>query len=294
MSAVKILVAGNSGQVARSLAALSGERYDFVTLGRPELDLADAATLEAAVREHAPAAIVNAAAYTAVDKAESEPDAAFAINRDGAGALAAVAARHGLPIIHISTDYVFAGDKAGAYVESDPVGPQGVYGQSKLEGERAVADANPAHVILRTAWVYSPYGNNFLKTMLRFGADRDRMRVVADQKGTPTYAPDIAAGIAAVLDKALAQPEGSDWRGVFNMVSEGDTDWASFAEAIFAESQARGGPHAEVDRITTADYPTPASRPANSRLDTARFRQVFGHALPAWEDGVGRCIDALK
>lgn len=288
-----VLVAGNSGQVARSLAALDMADFRFVAVGRPELDLADRGSIERAVAAHRPAAVVNAAAYTAVDKAEGEPEAAFAINRDGSGALARIAARHGLPIVHISTDYVFPGDKDGPYEEADATGPLGVYGRSKLEGEAAVAEANPAHVVLRTAWVYSPYGANFLKTMLRLAGDRDTVRVVADQRGTPTYAPDIAAGIAAVLRTILADPAGLGWRGTFHMVAEGETTWAGFAEAIFRRSAERGGPSARVEPITTADYPTPAKRPANSRLATARFRETFRHTLPDWQTGVGECFDAL-
>lgn len=286
----RILVAGRSGQVARSLDALQSTPFEFVTLGRPDLDLGDAATIERAVLAVRPAAIVNAAAYTAVDKAENEPDLAFAINRDGAGLLAAAAARHGLPIIHLSTDYVFAGDKAEPYVETDAVGPQGIYGRSKLEGELAVAAANPAHVILRTAWVFSPYGGNFLKTMLRLAATRDTVRVVADQHGTPTYAPDIAEAIAVVLARALAEPTAEDWRGVFHMVAEGETNWAGFAEAIFERSRAGGGADARVESISTAEYPTPARRPANSRLATAKFRAAFRHALPDWHAGVAACL----
>ncbi|SJZ85573.1 dTDP-4-dehydrorhamnose reductase [Consotaella salsifontis] len=290
---MKIIVTGRDGQVARSLAALSSETIEFVTLGRPELDVTKPETLRRAIAELAPAALVNAGAYTAVDKAESDQEAAFAVNRDGAGNVAAATAEAGIPIVHISTDYVFSGTKSVPYDETDAVEPQGVYGHSKLAGERAVAAANPAHVILRTAWVYSPFGANFVKTMLRVGKERDVLRVVADQHGTPTYAPDIAAGIAAVLARVAAEPEGADWRGIFHMVAAGETSWAGFAEAIFAESARRGGPSARVEPITTADYPTPARRPANSRLATAKFQRTFDHTLPAWRDGLSRCMDAL-
>ena len=293
MSTTTILVTGRDGQVARSLAAASTPDMAFVTLGRPELDITDKASLTAAIVRLRPAALVNPAAYTAVDKAESEEDAALAVNRDGARNVAEAAAEARLPIVHISTDYVFAGDLNRPYREDDPVGPQGAYGRSKLTGEQAVAATNPAHVILRTAWVYSPYGANFLKTMLHVAADRDTLRVVDDQRGTPTYAPDIAEAIRAVVATVLRAPEARDWRGVFHMVAGGETDWAGFAEAIFAESSRRGGPSAAVERIGTADYPTPAKRPANSRLDTAKFEAVFGHRLPDWRDGVARCLAAL-
>jgi dTDP-4-dehydrorhamnose reductase len=290
---MKILVAGRSGQVAQSLAALSTSERQFITLGRPDLDICDSASIDAAIAAHQPAALINAAAYTAVDKAESEPDLAFAVNETGASNLAAAAHAAGLPIIHISTDYVFAGDTDGFYTEDDPVDPQSVYGRSKLAGERAVAAASPDHVILRTAWIFSPYGHNFLKTMLRLAADRDTVRVVADQWGSPTYAPDIAEGIAAVLDKALTSPSDPSWRGTFHMTAQGSCSWADFAEEIFRQSAEQGGPSAKVERITTAEYPTPAKRPASSRLDNARYGKVFGSALSDWKTATGVCLEQL-
>ena len=291
---MKILVAGRSGQVAQSLAAISTPERHFVTLGRPELDICDPASVAAAIHEHQPAALINAAAYTAVDRAESEPEAAFAANETGPRVLATAAREAGIPILHISTDYVFAGNKDGFYTEDDPVDPQSVYGRSKLAGERAVAEANPDHVILRTAWVFSPYGNNFVKTMLRLAADRDTVRVVADQWGSPTYAPDIAEGLAKILDQALASPADPIWRGTFHMTAAGTCTWADFAEEIFRQSAERGGPSAKVERITTAEYPTPAKRPANSQLDNGMFARAFNFTLPAWQDGTRRCLEALK
>ena len=288
-----ILVAGGSGQVAQSLAALSTPEHRFVALGRPDLDICDRASIEAAITAHRPDAVINAAAYTAVDKAEQEADLAFAVNETGAGNLASVAHQAGLPILHLSTDYVFAGNKDGSYTEDDPVDPQSVYGRSKLAGEIAVAGANPRHVILRTAWVFSPYGNNFLKTMLRLAGDRDVVRVVADQWGSPTYAPDIANGLAAVLRKALGAPSDPSWCGTFHMTGDGTCSWADFAQEIFRQSATRGGASARVEPIPTAEYPTPAKRPANSRLDNTRFNAVFGSPLPAWQDGVKRCLAAL-
>lgn len=290
---MRLLVTGRDGQVAQALLALSGSDVDVVALGRPTLDLTDRASIERAIAQHRPDVVVNAAAYTAVDKAESDEAAAFAVNAEGAGHVAAAAAAAGLPVVHISTDYVFAGDKPGPYVESDSTGPQGAYGRSKLEGERLVAEANPNHAILRTAWVYGPYGANFLKTMLRLSQTRDLLRVVADQRGTPTYAPDIAEGIVAVSRALVSAPGDASKRGVFHMVSEGETTWAGFAEAIFSRLAETGGKHVTVEPITTADYPTPAKRPANSRLDTTRFRQSFGHSLPEWTEGVSRCMAAL-
>jgi dTDP-4-dehydrorhamnose reductase len=290
--ALKLLVTGQAGQVARAMA-LAGSADVIVTcVGRPELDLTDPVSVRAAIDLHKPDIVVNPAAYTAVDKAESEVELAYSINRDGAGSVAAAAAQAGVPIVHISTDYVFSGDKAEPYLESDPTGPTGVYGASKLAGEQAVAAANPAHVVLRTAWVYAPWGHNFARTMLRLAADRDVVRVVADQQGTPTYAPDIAQAMLAVCQTIMASPDGNDWRGVFHLTNGGATNWAGFAAEVFAQSAARGGPSARVEPISTADYPTLARRPANSRLDTDRFTRTFGHRMTDWSDAVARFSSA--
>lgn len=287
---MRLLVTGFHGQVAQALRALGQPGLDVIALGRPELDITDAESVARAIRRHQPDVVVNAAAYTAVDKAEREVDAAFAVNATGAGHVAAAAAAQDLPVIHLSTDYVFPGDKPTPYVESDPTGPQSAYGRSKLAGETAVAAANPRHVILRTAWVYAPYGANFLRTMLRLANDQPALHVVADQLGTPTYAPDLADGILVVARRLC---EDGAPTGLFHMVAAGETTWAGFAEEIFRQSAALGGPSARVQPIASADYPRPARRPANSRLDTTRFRATFGHALPAWQDGVRRCLVAL-
>ncbi|WP_062211053.1 dTDP-4-dehydrorhamnose reductase [Aureimonas sp. AU12] len=291
---MRLLVTGRKGQVAQALLGLASAGLEVVALGRPVLDITDRASIDRAIAEHRPDVVVSAAAYTAVDKAESDEAAAFAANRDGAGHVAAAAAAAGLPVIHVSTDYVFSGEKPQAYLEDDATGPQGVYGRSKLAGEAAVAAANPRHAILRTAWVFGPYGNNFLKTMLRLAETRDVLKVVGDQQGTPTYAPDIAAGIVAVAERMVAGPDEAASHGVFHMVAGGETTWAGFAAEIFAHSALDGGPSALVEPITTAEYPTPARRPANSRLDTARFRRAFGHELPTWQSGVERCLAALR
>jgi dTDP-4-dehydrorhamnose reductase len=277
----------------RSLVAVADREFEVVARGRPELDITDRTSVSRAIASDKPDIVVNAAAYTAVDKAESEEAAAFAINADGAGNVAAAAREAGVPVIHLSTDYVFSGDAQRPYVEADPTGPVSAYGRSKLRGEEAVAAANPAHAILRTAWVYSPYGQNFVKTMRRLAQDRDVVRVVADQRGSPTYALDAARGILSVARVALAEPEGSRWRGVFHMTGGGETDWAGFAEAIFAELAANGEKSAKVERITTAEYPTPARRPMNSCLDNTRFTRTFAHALPDWRDGLRRCVGEL-
>lgn len=285
---MRILVTGREGQVARALAGLASPEIAVEALGRPDLDIRDQASVARAIAAFSPDVVVSAAAYTAVDKAETEEAEAFAVNEGGAANVSRAAAETGLPVIHLSTDYVFPGDASRPYREDDQTGPAGAYGRSKLAGEIAVAKNNPRHVILRTAWVFAPEGNNFPRTMLRLAGDRDTVRVVADQQGTPTYAPDIAEAILTVARVALASPDGEAWRGTFHMTGAGRTTWAGFAAAVFAASAARGGPSARVEPITTADYPTPARRPAYSVLDNSRFAATFAHALPDWEDATRR------
>ena len=296
-----VLVAGRSGQVARALVEAAPDDLRLVALGRPELDLSEPGSIASAVERLSPAAIVNAAAYTAVDRAEAEEDAATAINGRGPGLLARAAREAnggaGVPIVHLSTDYVFDGSLDRPYREDDPVAPLGAYGRSKLAGERAVAAATPDHCILRTAWVHAPYGTNFVRTMLRLAETRDELRVVGDQRGSPSYAPDLAEAILAALRHMLARPGQSDeegGRGTFHLAGAGETSWAGLAEAVFEVSARHGGPSARVAPISTADYPTPAARPANSRLDVTRFRRIFGVAPPPWRDGVERCVRALS
>ncbi|MCC0033066.1 MAG: dTDP-4-dehydrorhamnose reductase [Brucellaceae bacterium] len=282
---MRLLVTGTEGQVVRALTEQAGEAgIACMAIGRPRLDLAAGPAardaLDAAIADFGPTMLVNAAAYTAVDQAEDEPYLADAVNGEGAGMVAAAAAAAGLPVVQLSTDYVFDGTKAGPYLESDPVNPQGAYGRSKLAGEEAVRAANPHHVILRTAWVYSPFGKNFLKTMLNLAATRDELRVVADQIGNPTAAHDIAGAIIAVGRMLDADP-GFDIWGTYHFAGPEPMSWADFAAMIFAQSAARGGPSAQVAPITTAGYPTKALRPANSQLDTSRFTATFGlHPAP--------------
>ena len=291
---MRIAVTGQAGQVVRALVDLAAERgLEIVALGRPGLDLAVPATIAPALTAARPDVVVNAAAYTAVDKAEQEPGLAHAVNAVGAGAVAQAAHELGVPVIQISTDYVFNGSKASPYGEADPTGPLGTYGRSKLDGEVAVAGANPRHVILRTAWVYAPYGQNFVRTMLRLAATRPELGVVADQHGCPTAAQDIAATILGVAQRLVAEPRDGDRHGVFHMAAQGEAVWAEVAEAIFEHSASLGGPSARVKRITTADYPTPARRPENSRLDCTKLRQVYGIALPPWRDSLDRCVERL-
>ncbi len=289
---MRLAVTGKNGQVVSALQALAGPDLEIVALGRPELDLARPDTVFKALREAKPDVVVSAAAYTAVDKAESEPDIAFAVNRDGAKAVARAANDIGVPVIHISTDYVFDGTKATAYVENDPTGPASVYGRSKLEGEQAVSESTDNYAVLRTAWVYSEYGSNFVKTMLRLSESRDEINVVADQFGCPTSANDIAIAIVSIA-KILATDPSAHLRGVFHVSGTGETNWAGFAKQIFAFSSENGGKSIVVNDITTAQYPTPARRPANSRLDCCKLEEVYGIRLPEWQTSTRAVMAAL-
>ncbi|MCZ8375758.1 MAG: dTDP-4-dehydrorhamnose reductase [Beijerinckiaceae bacterium] len=288
---MRILVTGSRGQVARALAeegAASG--HAIFHLGRPELDLAAPADLDILLAASHPDVIVHAAAYTAVDRAEGEPDLAMAINGVGAGLLAAAAARLDLPLIHLSTDYVFDGTKASPYLETDPTGPLGAYGRSKLAGEQAVSARHPRHVILRTAWVYAHEGTNFVLTIRRLARERPELRVVGDQCGCPTYAADLARAILAVAGHLPDRAAGSDVFGIFHVAGSGETSWAGFARAIVTHEAAKGAPVPPVVPIPSAEYPTPARRPANSRLDCSKLNRIYGIRLPHWEDGLSRCL----
>ena len=291
---MRIAVTGTQGQVVRSLAERGAANgVEIVSFGRPEVDLSAPVALAKAIEDAQPDVVINAAAYTAVDRAESEPEAAMAVNAAGAGAVARAAARIGRPIVQISTDYVFDGRLTRPYREDDPVNPISVYGRTKLAGEYAVAAANPRHVIVRTAWVYSPFGNNFVKTMLRLGETRDSVRVVADQLGAPTSALDIADGLLLVAARLKERPEDIALHGTFHMTGSGETNWADFAQAIFAEAAAHGRKPVNVEPITTAQYPTPAARPGNSRLDVRKISQTYGVELPDWRTSVRSCVGRL-
>jgi dTDP-4-dehydrorhamnose reductase len=291
---MRVVVTGREGQIARSLIERgSAAGHVIAPLGRPELDLAGGPDAIARAIESAhPDVVVSAAAYTAVDKAESERDLAFAVNERGAAAVAHAAQLLDVPLVHLSTDYVFDGSKPSPYREEDEPGPTGVYGASKLAGERAVLSEQGNSAILRTAWVYSTFGANFVKTMLRLAGDRDEIGVVADQRGNPTSALDIADGVLAVAANLLASND-PRLRGVFHMTADGDATWAEFAAAIFAASSNRGGPSAQVKPITTADYPTPAKRPANSRLDCGKLARTHGVTLPNWRPSTEKVVGRL-
>jgi dTDP-4-dehydrorhamnose reductase len=289
---MRILVTGAHGQVVTAMRERAPEGVEVVALGRPGLDLADPGSIEAAFEGETADVVVNAAAYTAVDKAESEEALATRINGEGAGLVARAARALGAPVIQLSTDYVFDGSLDRPYAEDDPTGPIGAYGRSKLAGEEAVAEGNPRHVILRTAWVYSPFGANFVKTMLRLGQTRREARVVADQRGSPTSALDIADAVIEIAAKMLLQPTPEKY-GVFHMTGAGEATWAEFAEAIFTQAHALGRAAVKVVPIATAEYPTPARRPANSRLDGARLKREYGVALPPWRDSLKAVVGRL-
>lgn len=294
MARLRVAVTGQHGQVARSLIDRANlDTVEIILLGRPEFDLKRPETIAKAVATAHPDVVVSAAAHTAVDLAESEPDAAFCVNETGAGLVARAAASLDVPVVHLSTDYVFDGSLHRPYRENDLTGPTGVYGRSKLAGEQAVAASNPNHVILRTAWVYSPFGKNFVRTMLALAGSRPLLSVVGDQVGNPTSALDIADGILAVARNLVERRGQGDLCGLFHMTGSGKATWAEFAATIFDVSRKVGGPFAEVKPIPTAEYPTPAMRPANSQLNCDRLADIHGIRLPDWHHSVETCIARL-
>jgi dTDP-4-dehydrorhamnose reductase len=290
----RILIIGKEGQVARALRdtlPAMGLRADAI--GRPEIDLLKPESAADAVLAAEPTLVVLAAAYTAVDRAEDDTGAAWMVNAVAPGAVARAAAEAGAPILHFSTDYVFDGTKQAPYTEDDAAAPLGVYGATKLAGENAVAKANSRHVILRTAWVCSVTGSNFMKTILHLAAERPALRVVADQFGAPTFAADIARAVGTMAARLhSSNPPKENW-GIFHLASEGITSWHGFAEAIVAGWVARGGRHVPVEEIATADYPTRARRPAYSKLSTGKVECVYGVQMPHWETGLDACLDTL-
>lgn len=287
---MKALIFGRTGQLAIELARRAPDGVDPVMLGRDAADLASPETCARAVTETDADIVINAAAYTAVDQAEAEPDLARLVNARSPGAMARAAAARGLPFIHVSTDYVFDGSGERPWREDDPTGPLGVYGQTKLEGERAVLDAGGAAIILRTAWVFSAHGRNFVKTMLRLGAERQDLSIVADQRGGPTAAADIADAIWTIAD---AFATGNGVPGIYHFSGAPAVTWADFAEAIFATSR-RITAAPRVRRIATSEYPTPARRPANSVLDCTRIRETYGIAQPGWRQSLVQVIEEIE
>lgn len=285
-----ILVTGGAGQLATALGALGGSAVRVV--GRPGFDFDRPETIDALLQTHRPAVVVNAAAWTAVDAAETDPDGARRANHDGPMRLAACCHAADIPLIHLSTDYVFDGEKGAPYLETDPTSPTGVYGVTKLAGERAVRRTAAKSVIVRTSWVYSATGKNFVRTMLSLAQTKDRLRVVADQRGCPTAAPDLARIVLGI-----AQAVEAEWRpehgGVFHSAGDGAATWHELAEAIFARAARHGARTPAVDAITTAEYPTPARRPADSRLDCGKLEGVFGLRQPPWRTSLAAVVDQL-
>ena len=286
-----ILVFGAEGQTGRELIALASRRkIAAVGLSRAEADITQAEIVRAAIERHRPELVVNAAGYTAVDRAESEPKLARTANVEGAAIVAASSARAGMPLVHLSTDYVFDGKKSGAYVENDPIAPLSVYGRSKAKGEAAVREAQPHHVILRTSWVYGVHGKNFLKTVLRQANERDELTMVADQFGCPTATADIAEAIVLLAPHLVADANVS---GIYHFAGTGRTSWHGFATEIVARQSPFTGRNPRIVAITTADYPTAARRPKNSTLDCARFQMIFGHSARPWQERVAETVDLL-
>jgi dTDP-4-dehydrorhamnose reductase len=284
---LRILVTGGSGQVGSAIArmAAAGGIEAFLPT-RTELDLENPESIVAALSQQPFDAVINCGAYTAVDLAESEPERARAINAEAPATLARETARLGIPLVQVSTDYVFDGSKAGAYSEEDPVQPLGVYGASKEAGERAVREGNPKHAVIRTAWVVSANGKNFINTMLRLGAERDAIGVVNDQAGNPSNASDIAEALI-VAAKAMASGHAA---GTWHFVNSGAATWHDLAQFVFAETAKRGLKTPILNAITTADYPTPAKRPANSQLSTLKFERDFGYAPRSWKQAIGEIM----
>jgi len=287
---VRLLITGAHGQLGSELVRHGGG-HTLLAVDHDHLDICDSQAVSALCDAFHPEAIINAAAYTAVDRAESDSTRAFAVNRDGPKNLAVVAEAAGIPLIHISTDYVFDGSKQGAYDEHDPVAPLGVYGESKLAGEQAVQQHCSRHVILRTSWVFSAHGNNFVKTMLKLGADREQLAVVADQAGCPTAASELARAIYAVLETEMVA---ASW-GIYHCCQPDPTTWFGFAKAVFdtASDQGMYLRLNNLNAITTRDYPTPAKRPANSVMDCSKFEEAFSFQIRSWQDSLEEVVRAL-
>lgn len=280
---MSLLVFGKTGQCAVELARRAPEAQ---FLGREQADLSNPTACAEAIRTHGPSAVINAAAYTAVDRAETDEAEAHLVNAEAPGAMAGACAELGIPFVHISTDYVFAGDGSDPWQPDDPVAPLGAYGRTKLAGEEAVRAAGGVHAILRTSWVVSAHGGNFVKTMLRLGAERDSLTIVADQIGGPTWAGDIAAACLSIADQ-LGRDRAKT--GTYHFSGAPDVSWADFARAIFATT----GLDCAVQDIPTSAYPTPATRPPNSRMDMRTTTETFGIARPEWQIGLAEILDEL-
>ncbi len=297
MTLPRILLTGKNGQVGFELQRALAPLGEVVAVGTADCDLSDANAIRGLMQRVQPQLVVNPAAYTAVDKAESDADKARAVNAVAPGVLGEEASRLGASVIHYSTDYVYDGSKDGLYTESDPVSPQSVYGQTKLDGERALQAVTPRHVILRTSWVVGAHGGNFAKTMLRLAGDRDELKVVADQFGAPTSASLIADVTAHIARQMLRDGADGFPFGVYHLAAAGETSWHAYAQYVIGQAIGMGKPlKATPERILpipASSYPTPARRPQNSRLDTDKLRQTFGLHLPHWQEGVKHILQQI-
>lgn len=289
---MKILITGQRGQVSQELQKHLAGLGELIVLGREQLDLSRPQDVAEPVRALRPDLIINAAAHTAVDQAESEPELAFAINATSPGILAQQAAELGIPLIHYSTDYVFDGAKATAYTEQDPTRPLGVYGSSKLAGEQAIGAAGGQHLILRTSWVYSAHGRNFLLTMQKLLQEREELRIVADQIGAPTWAGTIAQSTRQLIERWRDGNAGA-W-GIYHLTASGETSWFGFAQAIGQALVDEGKKCAVLHPIPSSDYPTPATRPLNSRLDCSRLQREWGVRQPDWQQALLECLSSQR
>lgn len=297
MTLPRILLTGKNGQVGFELQRALAPLGEVIAVGTADCDLSDANAIRALMQRVQPQLVVNPAAYTAVDKAESDADKARAVNAVAPGVLGEEASRLGASVIHYSTDYVYDGSKDGLYTESDPVSPQSVYGQTKLDGERALQAVTPRHVILRTSWVVGAHGGNFAKTMLRLAGDRDELKVVADQFGAPTSASLIADVTAHIARQMLRDGADGFPFGVYHLAAAGETSWHAYAQYVIGEAIGMGkalkATPERVLPIPASSYPTPARRPQNSRLDTHKLRQTFGLHLPHWQEGVKHILQQI-
>jgi len=291
---IRIAVTGTQGQVVRALHERAHRLgVEVIPVGRPKLDLSNQDLILTALAEAKPDAIVNAASYNAVDQAEDEPLLAHQINAGGARSVAAAAQILNVPVVQLSTDYVFDGKKYSPYVETDPVHPLSIYGMSKAAGETAVAERTANYAILRLCWVYSPFSKNFVRTILRVAKNKNVLNIVDDQHGAPTSAFDVADGIVAVVRNLIARPDDPTLRGTFHMAAGGETTWAGFGTAVFAVSQELGGPVAKVQPIASKDYPHKAERPANSRLDCTKIAKAHDVRLPEWRSSLKLCVERI-
>ncbi|RYD85629.1 MAG: dTDP-4-dehydrorhamnose reductase [Verrucomicrobiaceae bacterium] len=288
-----LVIGGPSGQVARELAYLDHPDCRIDARGRPNVDLAKSSTLASALTDASPDVVILSGAYTAVDKAEADLATARAVNARGPGAIGSLCAEAGVPVVHLSTEYVFGGGKSKRYVETDATCPLSVYGATKREGEKALAASGVRHVILRVSWVHAPKGKNFVRTMLRLAKSRERINVVADQVGRPTYAPHLAIAIQKIATRLACDQSAPT--GIFHLTGSGEPcSRHDYGQAIFAASKARGGPYAAIDPIPTSAYPALARRPANSVMDCSLIADAYGLKLPDWRQGVEECVAAIS